>query len=135
MSDAGWALAGVVIGGLFAGIINYFLQKGQFKHNKEMFVLQNQSTEVVKSLLAEKLSNESYTDRSFEALKQPIGGYSDDEVRQLLHEIGERGFQAKMEQNRGICFLEKRRGQRDGKGRRQHNLLISSHLLAHASSE
>ncbi len=88
MSDAGWALAGVVIGGLFAGIINYFLQKGQFKHNKEMFVLQNQSTEVVKSLLAEKLSNESYTDRSFEALKQPIGGYSDDEVRQLLHEIG-----------------------------------------------
>jgi hypothetical protein len=88
MSDAGWALAGVAIGGLFTGIINYLLQKSQFKHNKEMFVLQNQSTEVVKSLLTEKLSNGSNTDRSFEALKQPIGGYSDDEVRQLLHEIG-----------------------------------------------
>jgi hypothetical protein len=87
MSNAEWALAGVVIGGLLSGVINYLLQLSQFKHNKEMFLLQNQSTEVVKSLLVEMLSHKSYTDRSFEALKSPIGGYTDDEVRQLLHEI------------------------------------------------
>ncbi len=52
-----------------------------------MYLLQNQSSEVVKSLLTEMLSHKSYTDRSFEALKRPIGGYTDNEVRQLLHEI------------------------------------------------
>lgn len=87
MNDAVWALVGVGIGGLLSGVINYCLQKSQFKHNKEMFLLRNQSAEVVKSLLTEMLSHKTYTDRSFAALKQPIGGYSDDEVRQLLHEI------------------------------------------------
>lgn len=87
MNEAEWALLGVVIGSVLTGAINYFLQKGQFKHNKEMFFLQNQSKEVVKSLLNEMLSHKSFTDRSFDALRSPIGGYSDDEVRQLLHEI------------------------------------------------
>ena len=80
MNEAVWALAGVVLGGVLSGVINYCLQKGQFKHNKEMFLLQNQSTEVVKSLLTEMLSNEKDTDRSFEALKRPIGGFTDNEV-------------------------------------------------------
>ncbi len=87
MTDAMWALSGVIIGGAISGVINYFLQKSQFKHNKDMYLLQNQSSEVVKSLLTEMLSHKSYTDRSFEALKRPIGGYTDNEVRQLLHEI------------------------------------------------
>lgn len=87
MNEAIWALIGVAIGTILSGLINYLLQKGQFKHNKEMLLLQNQATEVVKSLLIEKLSHKNFTDRSFEALKGPIGGYSDDEIRQLLHEI------------------------------------------------
>jgi len=87
MSEAGWALVGVVVGGLLSGVINFFLQRGQFRHNKEMFLLQNKSEEVVKSILTEMLNHKSYTDRSFEALKKPIGGFSDDEIRQLLHEI------------------------------------------------
>ena len=87
MSEAGWALVGVVVGGVLSGIINYFLQRGQFRHNREMFLLQNKSEEVVKSILTEMLNHKSYTDRSFEALKKPIGGFSDDEIRQLLHEI------------------------------------------------
>src|SRR3546814_2838944 len=32
--------------------------------------------------------HKSYTDRSFLALKERIGGYSDDQIRQFLHEIG-----------------------------------------------
>jgi len=41
----------------------------------------------VKALLIEMLSHKSYTDRTFEAIRKKVGGYSDDEVRQLLHEI------------------------------------------------
>jgi len=82
-----WALIGVVTGGLLTGLINYLLQTKRFAHEKDMFLLQNQSKEMVKNILAEMLNHRSYTDRNFAALKKPIGGYSDDEIRQLLHEL------------------------------------------------
>jgi len=87
MSAAAWALTGVIVGGLLSGLINYLLQRGRFKQEKMMFLLQNQSAEMVKNLLVEMLNHRSYTDRAFAALKKPIGGYSDDEIRQLLHEL------------------------------------------------
>lgn len=87
MSSPAWALLGVVVGGLLSGVINYLLQRGRFKHQKDMFLLENQSKEVVKELLDEMLNHRRYTDRKFAALKKPIGGYSDDEIRQLLHEL------------------------------------------------
>jgi hypothetical protein len=90
MNDASWALAGVVVGSIGTGLFNLLLQQKQFRHNKEMFLLQNKSSEIVKGFLIEMLSHKSYTDRSFAALKAPIGGYSDDEIRQLLHEVGAR---------------------------------------------
>ena len=88
MTDAAWALAGVVVGSLGTGLFNLLLQRNQFNHNKEMFFLQNKATEIIKNFLTEMLSHRSYTDRSFSALKAQIGGYSDDEIRQLLHEVG-----------------------------------------------
>jgi nitrogen fixation-related uncharacterized protein len=88
VSEAAWALVGVVIGTLGTGFFNWLLQSKQFEHNKEMFLLQNKSAETVKALLIDMLNHRSYTDRSFTALKAPIGGYSDDEVRQFLHEVG-----------------------------------------------
>jgi hypothetical protein len=88
MSDAAWALCGVIIGILGTGFFNWLLQARQFQHNREMFLLQNRSSEVVKSMLTEMLNHRSHIDRSFEALSAPIGGFSDDDIRQLLHEIG-----------------------------------------------
>lgn len=90
MNETEWALAGVVVGGVLSGFINFLLQKSQFNHNKEMFMLQNRSSEMVKTLLTDMLNHRKQTDRSFSALKKPIGGYSDDEIRQLLHEVGAR---------------------------------------------
>ncbi|GJL78268.1 MAG: hypothetical protein NPINA01_12570 [Nitrospinaceae bacterium] len=87
MNDAMWAMAGVFVGGLLSGVINYYLQKNQFKHNKEMFLLQNKSEGVVKDLLEEKLHHCKFIDRTFEQLKKNIGGYTDDEIRRFLHEI------------------------------------------------
>lgn len=87
MSEGLWALSGVIVGALTSGIINFMLQQRKFVHEKEMYILQNQGIENVKSLLIEMLSHKSYTDRSFEAIKKKIGGYTDDKIRQLLHEI------------------------------------------------
>jgi hypothetical protein len=83
-----WALFGVIIGALLTGIINFLLQKSQFKHNKEMYYLQNQSREQVKEIILDLLNHRSFTDRSFEAIHKRIGGYSEDAIRQMLHEVG-----------------------------------------------
>ncbi len=83
-----WALIGVVVGAVATGFFNWLLQSKQFDHDKEMFLLQNKSAEMVKVNLTEMLNHRSYTDRSFTALKNAVGGYSEDQIRQFLHEIG-----------------------------------------------
>ncbi|WP_162615852.1 hypothetical protein [Solilutibacter oculi] len=88
MTEAGWALLGVVVGAIATGFFNWLLQSRQFAHDKEMFLLQNKSGVMVKSVLQEMLNHKSYTDRSFFALKERVGGFSDDQIRQFLHEIG-----------------------------------------------
>ncbi len=88
MTEAAWALLGVVVGAIATGFFNWLLQSRQFLHDKEMFQLQNKSAEMVKIILTEMLNHRSYTDRSFVALKNAVGGYSADEIRQFLHEIG-----------------------------------------------
>ena len=88
MSEAIWALIGVVVGTLGTGLFNFHAQRRQFEHNKEMFLLQNRSAEVVKQLLSDMLNHKSHIDRSFSALRAPIGGYSDDQIRVFLHDIG-----------------------------------------------
>jgi hypothetical protein len=88
VSPAVWALIGVIIGGLLTGIFNFILQNRQFSHNKEMFSLQNKSNEQAKGILEEMLNNKKFVDRSFAALKGKIGGFSDDEIRRLLIELG-----------------------------------------------
>lgn len=87
MNSAVWALIGVIVGTLGTGLINWLLQKNQFQHNVNMYHLQNKSSEVVKQMLLDMLNHKSYVDRSFVTLKAPIGGYSDDEIRQMLHDI------------------------------------------------
>ena len=88
LSPPTWALLGVVIGGLITGLINFLLQKSQFKHNKEMFYLENKSRENVKEIIKDLLNHRSHTDRSFDAIRKRIGGYDEDEIRKMLHEVG-----------------------------------------------
>ena len=88
MNEAYFAILGVIIGALLTGIINYLLQRSQFQHNKEMFFLQNKSKEMVKEILSDILNHKTHIDRSFKTLTKRVGGFSDDEIRLLLHEIG-----------------------------------------------
>ncbi len=67
---------------------NWLLQARQFSHNKEMFLLQNKSAEIVKAILTDMLNHRSFIERSFDTLKGPIGGYTDNQIRQFLHEVG-----------------------------------------------
>jgi hypothetical protein len=88
LSPPMWALIGVLVGGLLTGIINYILQRLQFKHNKEMFYLENQSKEKVKDIILDLLNHRVHIDRKFKTICKRIGGYGEDEIRQMLHEVG-----------------------------------------------
>lgn len=101
-----WALLGVITGSLLTGFINYMLQRGQFKHNKEMFFLQNQSKEFVKELLLEWLNHKTFVARSFKTLRKRIGGYTDEELRKILHEIEAK--KTKNNKSEEIWYLKER---------------------------
>ena len=90
MSEAAWALIGVVVGGVLTGCVEVFLQRRQFQHEIGLLKQQRLGAEVAKEILSEMLNHKSYVDRSFQALRRPIGGFSDDEVRQMLHEVDAR---------------------------------------------
>lgn len=86
-SDALWTLAGVIIGALLTGGINYLLQKGQFEHNKEMYYLQNMSKKKTLEYLTELLQHKRYPKRAFSTLRDRIGAYSEEELRRFLIEL------------------------------------------------
>lgn len=114
MSEGWWALLGVIVGAISTGAFNLLLQKRQFSHDEEMHILKNKSTENVKALLKEKLSHKSYTDRSFEALKNSVGGYSENEIKQLLHEIGAKKS-ARDKDGKELWYLSEREQERNEK--------------------
>ena len=87
MSSGLWVLAGVIAGGVTSGVVGYVLQQRQFAHEVNMHMLKNKGVENVKALLIEMLSHQGYIDRTFGALRKAVGGYTDIEVRQFLHEI------------------------------------------------
>lgn len=114
MNEGWWALGGVIVGALASGVINLALQKRQFAHEKEMHKLQNQGAENVKSLLVEMLSHEGFTDRTFEAIKKKVGGFTDDDIRQLLHEIEAKKVSRK-DDGKEMWYLASREQERTGK--------------------
>ena len=119
MSEGIWALIGVVIGGALTGIFNQIQQNKLFQHNKEMYLLNNQSKEAVKELLLDMLNHRTHTDRSFEALKKPIGGYTDEEIRQFLHELNAK--KVKRDDDSEWWFLLSRKEERSLKRKEKHN--------------
>lgn len=90
MNEAGWALLGAVVGALLSAGAGWFMQSRQFMHEEKMRAIANQGKEAIKAILLEMLNHKSYTDRSFSALRERVGGYTDDELRQFLHELGAR---------------------------------------------
>lgn len=110
LSPEVWALIGVLVGGLLTGFINYLLQRSQFKHNKEMYYLQNTSRENVKDYLIELLNHKKYPERKYVTLRKRIGAYSDDELRILLTEVG--AIKSQSKDGTEFWYLKERESER-----------------------
>lgn len=106
LSTQMWTIIGVLVGGLLTGFINYFLQRSQFRHNKEMYYLQNMSREKVKEYLIELLNHKKYPERKYVTLRKRVGAYSDEELRILLTEVGALKSQSK--EGEELWYLKER---------------------------
>lgn len=84
MESALYALLGTFIGGL----ISFILQKQRLNHEFKL-KREEYKTEFMAEFTARHfLNHKSYTDRSFETLKNHLGGFNDDELRKILVRAG-----------------------------------------------
>lgn len=82
------ALLGAVAGGAFVVLGNVVNQLMEERREQKKFARENASGTAAKAVMQEMLNHRKYTDRTLWALKQRIGGFTDDELRKFLLEIG-----------------------------------------------
>lgn len=76
------------LGAVLGGIVSYLLQREQFR-NEILKIREENKTEFKAEETAQHFLNHAgYTDRSFETLKNHLGGFEDDELRKILVRAG-----------------------------------------------
>ncbi|MCG8696761.1 MAG: hypothetical protein MI922_01810 [Bacteroidales bacterium] len=78
------ALTGALIGGL----ISFLLQKQKLAHELRMLQQEHKTEFMAESTAKHFLNHKKYTDRSFDTLKNHLGGFDDDELRKILVRAG-----------------------------------------------
>jgi len=78
------ALIGVLVGGL----ISYLLQRQRMKHEIDVMREAHKTEFMAESTAQHFLNHKQYTDRSFETLRNHLGGFEDDELRKILVRAG-----------------------------------------------
>ena len=76
------------ISALVGGLISFALQFIKFKHELTKLELSHKTDFMAETTAVHFLNHKSYTDRSFETLKQHLGGFDDDELRKILVRAG-----------------------------------------------
>ena len=88
MEPALWSTLSALLGALVGGGISYFLNRQQFQNQLRI----QQETHKVEFMAEETarhfLGHKSFTDRSFETLRNHLGGFTDDELRKILVRAG-----------------------------------------------
>ncbi|WP_422359767.1 hypothetical protein [Reichenbachiella sp.] len=77
-----------LIGTAFGGLITYFTQRQQLKHDLEILKQTYKTDFMAEETAKHFLSHKTYTDRSFDVLKKHLGGFEDDELRKILVRAG-----------------------------------------------
>ncbi|MBD3638741.1 MAG: hypothetical protein HUJ25_15415 [Crocinitomicaceae bacterium] len=76
------------ISALVGGLISFALQYLKFKQEIRKLQLAHKTDFMAETTAIHFLSHKSYTDRSFDTLKQHLGGFDDDELRKILVRAG-----------------------------------------------
>ena len=89
------ATASAIVGGL----ISFGLQMLQFKQKIKVLQTSQKTDFVAESTARHFLNHKGYTDRSFQMLRERLGGFEDDELRKILVRAGAVRFIRKGQDN------------------------------------
>jgi hypothetical protein len=88
MDMALWNTFSALLGALVGGSITLFINRQTQKHQLRMLQQQYKAEFMAEETARHFLSHKSFTDRSFETLRNHLGGFGDDELRKILVRAG-----------------------------------------------
>lgn len=83
-----WSTFSALLGALVGGGISYLLNRQQFSNQLRLAQELHRTEFMAEETARVFLSHKSFTDRSFETLRQHLGGFEDDELRKILVRAG-----------------------------------------------
>ncbi|MCG2592001.1 hypothetical protein LZ009_04325 [Ramlibacter sp. XY19] len=88
MATALWSTFSALLGALVGGGISFLLNRQQFRNQLRILQEQHKVEFMAEETARHFLSHKSFTDRSFETLRNHLGGFEDDELRKILVRAG-----------------------------------------------
>jgi hypothetical protein len=88
MEPAIWSSLSALLGALVGGGISYALNRQQFRNQLRLLQEQHKVEFMAEGTARHFLGHKSFTDRSFDTLRNHLGGFEDDELRKILVRAG-----------------------------------------------
>lgn len=88
MDAALWSTFSALLGAVVGGGISFLLNRQQFANQLRILKEQHKTEFMAEETARHFLSHKAFTDRSFETLKEHLGGFEDDELRKILVRAG-----------------------------------------------
>jgi hypothetical protein len=88
MDAALWSSLSALLGALTGGGISYLLNRQQFRNQLRIQQEQHKVEYMAEETARHFLGHKSFTDRSFDTLRNHLGGFGDDELRKILVRAG-----------------------------------------------
>ena len=88
MDPAFWSSLSALLGASVGGAISYMLNRQQLRNQLRALQEANKVEFMAETTARHFLSHKSFTDRSFETLRNHLGGFTDDELRKILVRAG-----------------------------------------------
>ena len=88
MQAALWSTFSALLGALVGGGISYLLNRQQFANQMNLAREQHRTEFMAEETARALLSHKGFTDRSFDTLRNHLGGFEDDELRKILVRAG-----------------------------------------------
>ena len=88
MEPALWSSLSALLGAVVGGGISWLLNRQQLGNQLRALPEQHKVEFMAETTARHFLSHKSFTDRSFETLRQHLGGFEDDELRKILVRAG-----------------------------------------------
>lgn len=88
MDPAVWSALSALLGAVVGGGISYLLNRQQLANQLRVQQETNKVEFMAETTARHFLEHKSFTDRSFETLRNHLGGFTDDELRRILVRAG-----------------------------------------------